>query len=81
MEHNPDVVQCFMDFAMSALTSFASILYTLPDAVEAVLKTAIQALEVQERVGLQKSIQLLVRHLRSGLRNIELNITADRFDE
>lgn len=50
-----------MDWSLSALTSFASVLCTLPRHLEGLLELTVNALELQERVGLQKAIQLLVR--------------------
>ena len=61
MEGSPDIVQTFMEWAMAVLTSFVSILATLPDHLEKVALVTIRGLELQERVGLQKCIQLLVR--------------------
>jgi len=60
MEQNPDVVQSFMDWAMSALLVFARVLKTLPDLTEGLVLLSIQALDLQERVALQKTMQLLV---------------------
>ena len=49
-----------MDFAMAALTSFSAILAAMDTLIEGLLLLTIQALAMQERVGLQKSIQFLV---------------------
>lgn len=60
MELHPDVVQTFMEWALSALTSFATTLSSLPQLLERLVLLAIRGLELQERVGLSKTIQLLV---------------------
>lgn len=60
MERHPDVVQTYMDFAQSVLTTSPAFFASQPDVCEAVVTLAVQGLEVQERVGLQKSIQLMV---------------------
>lgn len=60
MEAYPDLVQTFMDWTLSALTSYSEILASLPQLLEGIVMVSIQALELQERVGLQKSIQVLV---------------------
>lgn len=57
-------MQGFMDWAMAALTSFAPILVTLPLFLKDLVKLSIQALEMQERVALQKTIQFLVSIMR-----------------
>ena len=68
MEHHPDVVQAYMDFAQSVLTTAPAFFSSQPDVCEAVVRLAVQGLEVQERVGLQKSIQLMVNdHICSRL--------------
>lgn len=64
MESHPDLVQSFMDWALSALTSYSAVLATLPQLLEGLVIVSIRALELQERVGLQKSIQLLVSCMR-----------------
>ena len=64
MEAHPDLVQTFMDWALSALTSYSAVLASLPQLLEGLVVVSIHALELQERVGLQKSIQLLVSRSR-----------------
>lgn len=60
MEANPDIVQGFMDWGLMALTSVPTALCVLPQYTEGLFELAVSALELQERVGLQKTIQLLV---------------------
>jgi hypothetical protein len=60
MDGCPDLVQSFMDWALAALTSYAIVLASLPQLLEALITLSVRALELQERVGLQKTIQLMV---------------------
>lgn len=60
MEQNPDVLQTFMDWAQSVLTSFPAALAARPDLLDSLVVLAVNALTIQERVGLQKAIQFLV---------------------
>lgn len=60
MEAHPDLVQGFMDWALSSLTSYVAVLATLPQLLQGLVVLAVQGLELQERVGLQKTIQFLV---------------------
>ncbi|KAK9900916.1 ARM repeat-containing protein [Cystobasidium minutum MCA 4210] len=59
MEAHPDLVQGFMDWALSSLTSYVAVLATLPQLVQGLIILAVEGLGLQERVGLQKTIQLL----------------------
>lgn len=67
MVANPDVVQGFMDWSLAALTSFARILATLSAQVESLLLLSIRALDLQERVALQKTIQLLTAFVNQAV--------------
>lgn len=60
LDAHPDIVQAFMEWAQTALTSFPRVLCSLPQHMQGLLEVCIMALELQERVGLQKSIQLFV---------------------
>ena len=60
LEANPDIVQGFMDWSLASITSFVSLLVTIPNQVEDLLLLSIRSLDLQERVGLQKTIQVLV---------------------
>lgn len=60
MEAHPDLVQGFMDWSLSTLTSYAPVLASMPQMLEGLVVVSISGLELQERVGLQKTIQVLV---------------------
>ena len=54
-----------MDWGLMALTSVPTALCDLPQYTEGLFELAVSALELQERVGLQKTIQLMVSVLVS----------------